>query len=425
MKIRRLATPYAIVAALAAGAADVSAEQPSKPARSEKTSTDRVDEELQLKGVEDTLRMSEGQRRKIELEVESLRADRTRLSAALIQTTQRVQAAERSANEARTKLEALGAKSAALTKSLAVRREAIAGVLAVLQRMGRDPPPAILVKPGDMAEAIRAATLLGSVVPDLKRETDALAQDVHEMEETKTALAQQRDVQTRESQTLGAERLRLTGLVDARQKSLSEAEQSLGSERERADELARQASSLKDLIVRLEEKPDGDGRTKALSARPPTAERMKPTLAFVEKRGRVSLPVVGKMLKSFGETGAFGGLERGVSIASAPGATVASPADGTVVYSGSYRSYGKVLILDMGAGYTFVLAGLEKSDVTTGQFVLSGEPIAAMGDVATRTAATAAIGAAQPVLYIELRKDGTAIDPGPWWAKTDIEKAHG
>ena len=48
-----------------------------------------------------------------------------------------------------------------------------------------------------------------------------------------------------------------------------------------------------------------------------------------------------------------------------------------------------------------------------------------MGDGSARTAAAAAIGAAQPVLYIELRKDGTAIDPGPWWAKTDIEKARG
>ena len=42
-----------------------------------------------------------------------------------------------------------------------------------------------------------------------------------------------------------------------------------------------------------------------------------------------------------------------------------------------------------------------------------------------RTAAAAAIGAAQPILYIELRKDGAAIDPGPWWAKSDIEKARG
>jgi len=47
-----------------------------------------------------------------------------------------------------------------------------------------------------------------------------------------------------------------------------------------------------------------------------------------------------------------------------------------------------------------------------------------MGDGSTRMAA-AAVGAGQPVLYIELRKDGTAIDPGPWWAKSDIEKARG
>jgi septal ring factor EnvC (AmiA/AmiB activator) len=48
-----------------------------------------------------------------------------------------------------------------------------------------------------------------------------------------------------------------------------------------------------------------------------------------------------------------------------------------------------------------------------------------MGDGSSRTTAAAAIGAAQPVLYIELRKNETAIDPGPWWAKDVIEKAHG
>jgi murein hydrolase activator len=48
-----------------------------------------------------------------------------------------------------------------------------------------------------------------------------------------------------------------------------------------------------------------------------------------------------------------------------------------------------------------------------------------MGDGATQTATAAAIGAVQPILYIEFRKDGAAIDPGPWWAKADIEKARG
>jgi septal ring factor EnvC (AmiA/AmiB activator) len=31
----------------------------------------------------------------------------------------------------------------------------------------------------------------------------------------------------------------------------------------------------------------------------------------------------------------------------------------------------------------------------------------------------------QPILYIEFRKDGNSIDPGPWWAVTEAEKVRG
>ena len=83
------------------------------------------------------------------------------------------------------------------------------------------------------------------------------------------------------------------------------------------------------------------------------------------------------------------------------------------------------MILNAGGGYYMVLAGMDRIQVSVGQFVLAGEPVAVMGDGSARTAAAAAIGAAQPVLYIELRKNDAAIDPGPWWAKTNIEKARG
>jgi septal ring factor EnvC (AmiA/AmiB activator) len=83
------------------------------------------------------------------------------------------------------------------------------------------------------------------------------------------------------------------------------------------------------------------------------------------------------------------------------------------------------LIIDAGAGYCVLLAGMGRINVESGEFVLAGEPVGIMGDGSARTATAAAVGAARPVLYIELRKDGTAIDPGPWWAKTDIEKARG
>ena len=95
------------------------------------------------------------------------------------------------------------------------------------------------------------------------------------------------------------------------------------------------------------------------------------------------------------------------------------------MFSGPYRSYGQLLILSAGGGYHVVLAGMERINVEVGQFVLAGEPVGIMGDGSARTAAAIAIGAARPVLYVEFRKDGAAIDPGPWWVRSEMEKARG
>jgi murein hydrolase activator len=56
---------------------------------------DKATPEMQLRGVEDTMRASEDQRRRIEADIQSIRADRARLNAALIDTTAKVQDAER------------------------------------------------------------------------------------------------------------------------------------------------------------------------------------------------------------------------------------------------------------------------------------------------------------------------------------------
>ena len=83
------------------------------------------------------------------------------------------------------------------------------------------------------------------------------------------------------------------------------------------------------------------------------------------------------------------------------------------------------MIINAGGGYYVVLAGMERINVNVGQFVLVGEPVAVMGDGSAKTAAAIAIGSAQPVLYVEFRKDGAAIDPGPWWVKPELEKVRG
>src|SRR5215831_11228912 len=83
----------ALVAAL--GAACGALADPAPPNPPEATDQQREDKATELRGVEDTLRQSEEQRRAIQTEIDSVRADRARLSAALIETTAKVQDAER------------------------------------------------------------------------------------------------------------------------------------------------------------------------------------------------------------------------------------------------------------------------------------------------------------------------------------------
>jgi len=441
-----VALPSSLLLCASVFAAPPQGQPPSQEV--EKRDAELKGRRLELRGKEDTLETSQEQRRRMEAEITSIRADRAKLAAALIEATQNVNASERRVVETEARLDTLTGTEDAIKRSLASRRALIAEVLASLQRMGRKPPPALLVSPEDMLAAIRVSMLLGAVLPQMRSETEALASDLADLVQLRQSIATERETLSSDTAKLHAERERLSALVDARQSALKAAEQALSAERERAAELAKQAASLKELIARMEgeigaaakaaeaaRKADEDHqRTAALApgGGPKTAPnpfkdsaRLAPETPFSQTKGLLPFPVTGNLQRGFGSKDQFGGTEKGMVVATRAAAIVASPCDGWVSFGGSYRSYGQLLIINAGEGYYVVLAGMSKINVNVGQFILAGEPVAIMGDGSVKTVAAFAIGAPQPTLYIEFRKDGVAIDPGPWWAKPELEKVRG
>ena len=434
-----LAALYLGAAAPAGGQTPPPEQQP--PAAAPPDLQQQIDtHQFELRGLEDNLKASDEQRRQLEADIETIRTDRARLNAALIDTNAKVQAAEARTDELEKQLETAQGSEEAISRTLAARRDMIAEILAVLQRMGRNPPPAVLVSPEDMLGAVRAAMLLGDVLPGMRSEVEALAADLADLTTVRKTIADERDKLASEHVALAAEQQRLAALVAARQASLETAEQALEAERARSQQLAGQATDLKDLITKMQADAAGAGHAADTAQKAPEAgtgaqvaaltpfkdpARLAPAIAFADAKGMLPLPVSGIVLKSFGASDGFGGVEKGISIATRPGAAVSSPTDGWVAFSGPYRTYGQILIINGGGGYYVVLAGLAQANVVVGQFVLAGEPVATMGDGSAKTAAAIAIGAAQPILYVEFRKDGVAIDPGPWWAKAEQEKVRG
>ncbi|MGI3899700.1 MAG: murein hydrolase activator EnvC family protein [Janthinobacterium lividum] len=425
----------------------VRADEP--PAQGTAASADALDARRRdLRTTADAAAAAETARRQAEVDLETIRADHVRLNAALLDTTARVRAAETRTADIEKRLDLLNGSADAIKQSLQARRGSIAEILAVLQRMGLHPLPALLASPDDVLRAIRTSMLLGAVVPEMRSAAEALASDLAEHTRLRSAIVGQRDALSGEVVSLAAERSRLTELVAARQSAQTTAEGNLDGESRRSAGLARQATDLKDLVARLEAdvasaRRAADAARAADEARRRAAEadaasvdakaaagtrdpaRLAPAMAFGDTRGQLTLPVAGRMIRSFGAADAYGGQEKGLSLETQPGALVTAPSDGWISFAGPYRSYGQLLIVNAGEGYYLVLAGMTRTDVVPGQFVLAGEPLGAMGDGSAKTASAIALGAAQPVLYVEFRKDGTAIDPSPWWAKVELEKVRG
>ena len=395
--------------------------------------------EQELEATRSQQKSSAEVQQQLKAEIAAIGQDRSKLNAQLVDVASQVRSVETRIGDAETRLRPLDAREQQIRGSLDSRRTEVVEVLAALQRAGRRTPPALLVRPEDALQSLRTAILLGSVVPELRTRAEALAKDLAELVALRKTIGAERDQLAGDRDRLRDDKTRLAALVDERQRKQNEAEKDLESEGARAVTLSKQVDSLQGLINKMEQDVKSaakaaaaatmEGTPAAADGKPNVAglnnpSRLSPAIAFASAKGLLALPVNGVKLREFGGSDGSGGVEKGISLATRPGAQVTTPCDGWVVYAGPFRSYGQLLILNAGGGYHVLIAGMGRISVNIGQFVLTGEPVATMGTT-SQVASILAANASQPVLYIEFRKDGTPIDPGPWWAAKEGEKVRG
>lgn len=433
-----LAVSAGVLAAAVAGLASAQAPSPSGKAKAgQDVPAAKATREQELEALRAEQTRAQEQAARLKADIQTLGEDRVKLNAALISTASKVRGIEERITAAEIRIRKLEADEQRIRQSLKGRHAVIAEILAALQRIGRRPPPAMMVRPEDALQSVRTAMLLNAVLPDMRKDADSLAAELSQLVRLRADIASERDRLSSDLAGISDERTRVALLESERQRKLAETERAFETERVRASAIARQADNLKDLIARMEKDitaaaraaghasradSKSDGRQNLAALKDPG--RLTPAMAFASAKGALPLPVSGMKLREFGAPDGLGGTERGLSIASRPGAQVTAPCDGWVVYAGPFRSYGQLLILNAGGGYHVLLAGMERISVDLGQFVLTGEPVAVMGS-GPQTAAAIATGSSLPTLYVEFRKDGVPVDPTPWWAATDNEKVRG
>ncbi len=127
-------------------------------------------------------------------------------------------------------------------------------------------------------------------------------------------------------------------------------------------------------------------------------------------RGLLDLPVEGRISERFGQIVHPRFKTRvphpGLDIEADQGRRITGIFDGTVVYAAWLRGYGLTAILDHGSGLVSIYSHASVLLVEKGEKVLRGQVIGQVGETGSLKG---------PFLYFELRENGRAIDPAPWF----------
>ncbi len=156
-------------------------------------------------------------------------------------------------------------------------------------------------------------------------------------------------------------------------------------------QLKKDAASLQGLIDRL------------------IAESGKMPSSYQFTQIKIAWPLKGRIIRTFGqETRSYGTsvVSNGIDIAAKEGTNVSAVDDGEVVFADRYGGQGKLIIIDHKNGFFSLYAYNSDLLVQRGANVRRGQTIAKSGSTGSASEAS---------LHFELRKDGKAINPIPYF----------
>ncbi len=353
----------------------------------------------------------------------------TKLNNSLVSAAKEIQNNEKSLSLAEGKLENLQKELGESEKEFNQETRKMANTIAALQNLSRKPVESLFVQPLTPVEIIRSAILLREIVPEINANAESVKKQLQTITEQKKQIEKQvKEIKTKQSQ-LSKDSENLKVLMNKKKAMQKDLEKKTEVARRQSQELFSQAKDLRELFEKIEknqkirqqkqleekrrlenlrkqEKMRAEAEYKAKDDLYDDNQEVMKSIAakFVKAKGLLARPVTGPVVISYGQETAKGVTSKGIHIKTRKMAQVVAPFDGAVAFSGPFKGYGNVIIIEHGNGYLSLLSGLNNIDCEIGQMLLAGEPIGQMPDTESK-------------LYMEIRKDSLPVNPEIWLSK--------
>lgn len=299
--------------------------------------------------------------------------------------------------------------------------------LASLQSMSLNPSESVILQPISPIDVIRSAILLRETVPFLNEKSSKIKVDLDNVYEQKQKVESTFEKTKKQQKLLESQQTEMRKLMD-KKASLRKTVETKGAETQKiAETLSSKAQNLRDLLEELERQKEIARQKRAEQERIAALKRQEElqklnmphtvdtkTHATIKKqvkggkfakaKGHLTKPVSGIKVTDYGQMISKGVTSKGIAYKTRSKAQVTALFDGTVIFSGPFKGYGNIIIVEHGDGYLSLLAGLGSIDCDVGQMLLAGEPVGTMPE------------GNNTKLYVEIRKDRHPINPSPWIA---------
>ncbi len=305
-----------------------------------------------------------------------------------------IDAAEAQIETAAARFAIISRRQKGQQSQLNAQSEPVLRLNAALQQMAGKPTYLLMMQPGQREDYIHLRAVMATVQPAIMRQTSALRQQIATQNELQaqevSALKSLRDARSR-LKSRQAALAKLEGGASGSTGALS-ANAAIAFEQAIA-----QGEQARDIVGRIDNQRLSAAKASELATL--GGPSMRPGRADPQRSGETAyiLPAAGSIVTGFSELTDTGYRERGMRLAVAQQARIIAPAAGTVTFAGRYRSYGQIVIIEHGKGWSSLITNLDSVQVAKGQKIDQGSLLGRAGKDA-------------PEIGIELRKNGRFMD---------------
>ena len=305
-----------------------------------------------------------------------------------------IDAAQAQIGAARTRMAIISQRQLRQQTLLGLQSEPLLRLNAALQRLTSSPVTFFVSQPQSRADYIHLRAVMDSVQPEIARRTSALRQQISIQKD----LRKQEQVALTSLRTASAElseRIKsLTGLERENRGKAGSLNASAAAEFELAIAQGERARDIVDDIDTA--RITGENALALANLEGPLLRKGAVQKSF-RNNGAYLLPESGELVFGYNELNGTGYRERGLQLVVDAGADIAAPAAGRIAFAGIYRSYGQIIIIEHGGGWTTLITNLGKVFVDEGDEVDQGDQLGQATDD-------------NPRVTFELRRKGRVMD---------------